>query len=132
MISFHSLYVDPKQDYLHSIHLHSFPFVYFKTSNQSYLISFHSILFLNFIPFYSFSLLKYILFHSFILTRAICQYSILDSIFIYLLYLNIIFSLSLQSTILNSFWPTHHRNTQSHLTWPHKHPPLHHKYSYFS
>ena len=58
MILFHSLHVTPKQDYLHSIHFHSFPFLYFKTSNQCYLIPFHSIL------FHSFPLLKYISFHS--------------------------------------------------------------------
>ena len=58
MIPFHSLHVAPKQDYLHSIHFHSSPFVYFKTSNQDYLIPFHSIL------FHSFPLLKYIPFHS--------------------------------------------------------------------
>ena len=58
MISFHSLHVTPKQDYLHSIHFHSFPFLYFKTSNQGYLIPIHSIL------FHSFPLLKYIPFHS--------------------------------------------------------------------
>ena len=39
---------------LHSIHFYFFPFLYFKTSNQDYLIPFHSIL------FHSFSLLKYI------------------------------------------------------------------------
>ena len=33
MNSFHSLYITQKQDYLHSIHFHSFLFVYFKTSN---------------------------------------------------------------------------------------------------
>ena len=44
--------------YLHSIHFHSFPFLYFKTSNQGYLIPFHSIL------FHSFPLLKYIPFLS--------------------------------------------------------------------
>ena len=54
MISFHFLYVTPKQDYLHSIYFHSFPFLNFKTSNQGYLIPFHSIL------FHSFPLLKYI------------------------------------------------------------------------
>ena len=54
MILFHSLYVAPKQDYLHSIHFYSFPFFYFKTSNQGYLIPFHSIF------FHSFPLLKYI------------------------------------------------------------------------
>ena len=43
---------------LHSIHFHSFPFLYFKTSNQGYLILFHSIL------FHSFPLLKYIPFLS--------------------------------------------------------------------
>ena len=59
MISFHSLYVTPKQDYLHSIHFHSFLFLYFKTSDQSYLISFFSIHFpylntFNYIPLWSF------------------------------------------------------------------------------
>ena len=58
MISFHSLRVAPKQDYLHSIHFHSFPFLYFKTSNQGYLNPFQSNL------FHSFPLLKYIPFHS--------------------------------------------------------------------
>ena len=58
MIPFHSLHVAPKQDYLHSIHFHSFPFLYFKTFNQGYLIPFRSIL------FHSFPLLKYIPFHS--------------------------------------------------------------------
>ena len=47
IIPFHSFHVTPKQDYLHSIHFHSFPFLYFKISNQGYLISFHSI------PFFS-------------------------------------------------------------------------------
>ena len=56
MIQFHSLHVALKQDYLHSIHFHSF---IFKTSNQGYLIPFH------FILFHSFPLLKYIIFHSF-------------------------------------------------------------------
>ena len=32
MIPFHSLHVAPKQDYFHS-----FPFLYFKTTNQGYL-----------------------------------------------------------------------------------------------
>ena len=58
MIPFHSLHVAPKQDYLYSIHFYSFPFLYFKTSNQYYFIPFHSIL------FHSFPLLKYISFHS--------------------------------------------------------------------
>ena len=53
MILFHSLHVTPKQDYLHSIHFYSFPFLHFKTSNQGYLIPFHSIL------FHSFSLIKF-------------------------------------------------------------------------
>ena len=57
-IPFHSLHVTLKQDYLNSIHFQSFPFLYFKTSNQDYLIQFHSIL------FHSFPLLKYISFHS--------------------------------------------------------------------
>ena len=57
MISFYSLHIAPKQDYLHSIHFHLFSFLYFKTPNQGYLIPFHSIL------FYSFLLLKYIPFH---------------------------------------------------------------------
>ena len=39
-------------------HFHSFPFLYFKTSNQCYLIPFH------FILFHSFPLLKYIPFYS--------------------------------------------------------------------
>ena len=56
MIPFHSLHVTPKQDYLHSIHFHFFSFLYSKTSNQGYLIPFHSIL------FHSFPLLKYISF----------------------------------------------------------------------
>ena len=43
MIVFHSSHVAPKQDYLHSIHFHSFPLFYFKTSNQNYLIPFHFI-----------------------------------------------------------------------------------------
>ena len=47
MIIFFSLYVTLKQDYLHFIHLHFFPFFYFKTSKQGYLIRFHSI------PFFS-------------------------------------------------------------------------------
>ena len=42
---------------LHFIHFYSFPFFYFKTSNQGYLIPFSSIL------FHSFSLFKYIPFH---------------------------------------------------------------------
>ena len=58
MIPFHS-HVAPKQDYLDSIYFHSFPFFYFKTSNQGYLIPFHSIF------FHSFPLFKYISFHSF-------------------------------------------------------------------
>ena len=37
MTPFYSLHVAPKQDYLHSIHFCSFPFLYFKTSNQGYL-----------------------------------------------------------------------------------------------
>ena len=53
MIVFHSLHVAPKQDYLDSIHFHSFQFLYFKKSNQDYLIPFHSILFLS-IPLWSF------------------------------------------------------------------------------
>ena len=48
MIPFHFLHVTPKQDYLHSIHFHSFPFLNFKISNQGYLIPFHSILLLSF------------------------------------------------------------------------------------
>ena len=57
MIQFHFLHVTPKQDYLHSIHFYAFPFLYFKTSNQGYLIPFHFILFhssplLKCIPFY--------------------------------------------------------------------------------
>ena len=71
MILFHSLHVTPKQDYLHSIHFYSFPFLHFKTSNQGYLIPFHSILFHSFslfnkIPFHSipFHSLMIILFHS--------------------------------------------------------------------
>ena len=59
MIPFHSLHVTLKQDYLHFIQFHSFPCLYFKTFNQSYLIPFHSIL------LHSFPLLKYISFHSF-------------------------------------------------------------------
>ena len=59
MNPFYSFYVILKQDYLHSIHFYSFPFLYFKTSNQDYLIPFHS-LFFHFFP-----LLKYIQFHSF-------------------------------------------------------------------
>ena len=59
MIPLHSLHVAFKQYYLHSIHFHSFPFLYFKTSNQDYLIPSNSIL------FHSFLLLKYIPFHSF-------------------------------------------------------------------
>ena len=54
-IPFHSLL--PSRA-LHSIHFHSFPFLYFKTSNQGYLIPFHSIL------FHSFPSLKYIPFLS--------------------------------------------------------------------
>ena len=50
MIPSNSLYVTPKQDYLHSIHFHSFQFLYFKTSNQGYLIPFHSLII---IPLYS-------------------------------------------------------------------------------
>ena len=49
MIVFHSFHVAPRQDYLHSIHFHSFPLFYFKTSNQNYLISFNSIHFHSFI-----------------------------------------------------------------------------------
>ena len=66
MISFHSVHVIPKQDYLHSIHFHSFPFLYFKTSNQGYLILFHSFPLLKYIPFHSipFHSLMIILFHS--------------------------------------------------------------------
>ena len=56
MIPFHSLHVAPKQDYLHFIHFHSFPFLYFKASNQGYLIPFHSILFLYLNTFHSFPL----------------------------------------------------------------------------
>ena len=55
MILFHSLHIAPKQDYLHSIHFHFFPFLYFKTSNQGYLISFHSIPFPCLNPFHSFN-----------------------------------------------------------------------------
>ena len=47
MIPFHSLHVTLKQDYLHFIHFHSFPFL---TSNQGYLIPFHSLMI---IPFHS-------------------------------------------------------------------------------
>ena len=61
MIQFISLYVTPKQDYLHSIHLHSFSFLYFKTSKQRYLIPFHSFHLLKYIPFHSH---KYISFYS--------------------------------------------------------------------
>ena len=62
MFPFHSFHVNPKQDYLHSIHFHSFPFLYFKTSNQGYLIPFHSFPFLSLtyihsIPFHSFPFL---------------------------------------------------------------------------
>ena len=54
-IPFHSIpFPPPKQ----SLTFHSFPFLYFKTSNQGYLIPFHSIL------FHSFPLLKYIPFLS--------------------------------------------------------------------
>ena len=62
MILFFSLYVIPKQDYLHSIHLHYFPFLYFKTFKQGYLIRFHSIQFDSFL-FHSFHSLKYIPFY---------------------------------------------------------------------
>ena len=55
MISFISLHVTPKQDYLHFIHFHSFPFLYIKTSNQCYLISFFSIHFPYLNTFHSFS-----------------------------------------------------------------------------
>ena len=58
MILFHSLHVTPKQDYLHSIYFHLFPFLYFKTSNQGYLIPFHSI------PFFSIQFLYLNTFHS--------------------------------------------------------------------
>ena len=58
MISFHSLHVALKQDYLHFIYFHSFPLLHFKTSKQGYLNPFNSIL------FYFFPLLKYIPFHS--------------------------------------------------------------------
>ena len=54
MISFHSLYVISKQNYLHSIHFHSF---ILKLPIK--ITQFHSIL------FHSFPLLKYISFHSF-------------------------------------------------------------------
>ena len=66
MISFHSLHVAPKQDYLRSIHFHSFPFLYFKTSNQGCLIPFHSILFPYLNTFHSihFYSLMIIPFHS--------------------------------------------------------------------
>ena len=63
MITFHSLHVAPKQDYLHSIHFYSFPFLYFKTSNQGCLIPFHSIFFpylntLHSIPFHSLMIIQ--------------------------------------------------------------------------
>ena len=58
IIPFHSLHLAPKQDYLHFIHFHSFPFFYFKTSNQGYLIPFHSI------PFFSIHFLYLNTFHS--------------------------------------------------------------------
>ena len=45
---FYSLHVAPKQDYIHFIHFHSFPFIYFKTCNQGYLILFQFILFHSF------------------------------------------------------------------------------------
>ena len=89
MFQFHSLYVTFKQDYLYSIHFHPFPFLYFKISNQGYLIPtfkqdylysihFHPFPFLYFkisnqgylIPFHS------ILFHSFPLLKYISFYSI--------------------------------------------------------
>ena len=73
MILFNFLYITLKQNYLHSIHFHSFLFLYFKTSNQGYLIPPHSILFnsfplLKYIPFHfiSFHSLMIIPFHSFI------------------------------------------------------------------
>src|SRR6266702_3783618 len=64
MIPFNSLHVAPKQNYLHSIHFHSFPFLYFKTSNQGYLIPFHSIPFpylntFHSIPFHSFMIIPF-------------------------------------------------------------------------
>ena len=68
MIQFHSLHVAPKQNYLHSILFHLFPFLYFKTSNQGSLISFHSFpfIFLKYISFHSipFHSLIFISFHS--------------------------------------------------------------------
>ena len=74
MIPFHSLHVAPKQDYLDSIHFHSFPFLYFKTSNQGYLIPFHSILFhsfpLNTFHSFSFPYDHSIPFHFFINSQA--------------------------------------------------------------
>ena len=54
MILFYSIHVALKQDYLHSIHFYSFPFLYFKTSNQGYLIPFFSIPFLYLSTFHSF------------------------------------------------------------------------------
>ena len=45
---------------LHSIHLHFFPFLYFKTSKKKYLIPFYSFL------FHSFPLFNYISFNSLI------------------------------------------------------------------
>ena len=53
MIPFYSLHIAPKQDQLYSIHFHSFPFLYFKTSKQGYLILFHSFPLLKFSPFHS-------------------------------------------------------------------------------
>ena len=66
MISFYSFHVTPKQDYLHSIHFHSFPFLNFKTSNQGYLIPFFSIPFpyLNTFHSFPFHSLMTISFHS--------------------------------------------------------------------
>ena len=57
MIQFISFYVTLKYDYLYSIHLHSFPFLYFKISKQGYLMSFHSFSLLKYIPFHSFPFL---------------------------------------------------------------------------
>ena len=64
MSLFFPLYVTPKQDYLHFIRLYSFPFLYFKTSKQGYLIKFHSFIFHSF-PSLKYVSFYFILFHSF-------------------------------------------------------------------
>ena len=55
---FHPIPFLPRYSQIRLLTFYSFPFLYFKTFNQGYLIPFHSIL------FHSFPLLKYITFHS--------------------------------------------------------------------